>query len=81
MVRELGLDAAKAGLVASALVHATRTVAANRIGVKFFIPESLVFSAEWAAIGRAAASSAARVRGRPERWPSPLLGKRYPEGP
>jgi hypothetical protein len=43
MVRELGLDAAKAGLVASALVHATRTVAANRIGVKFFIPEFLVF--------------------------------------
>ena len=43
MVRELGLDAAKAGRVPSALLHATRTVAANRIGVKFFIPESLVF--------------------------------------
>jgi hypothetical protein len=46
--------------VASAQALAPRTAAANRIGVKFFIPESLVFERGMAAIARAAASSRAR---------------------
>jgi hypothetical protein len=43
MVRELGVDAAEARPEESAQTPATKTDAAKNIGVKFFIPEFLVF--------------------------------------
>jgi hypothetical protein len=42
MVRELGVDAAEARPKESAQTATTKT-AAKSIGVKFFIPESLIF--------------------------------------
>jgi hypothetical protein len=42
MVRELGVDAAEARPEESAQTPTTKT-AAKSIGVKFFIPESLIF--------------------------------------
>ena len=42
MVRELGVDAADARTEESAQTPVTNTDAAKIIGVKFFIPESLI---------------------------------------
>jgi hypothetical protein len=43
MVRELGVDAAEARPEESAQTPTTKTDAAKNIGVKFFIPEFLIF--------------------------------------
>ena len=43
MVRELGVDAAEARPEESAQTPTTKTNAAKSIGVKFFIPETLIF--------------------------------------
>jgi hypothetical protein len=51
MVRELGVDAAEARPEESAQTPTTKTAAAK--SVKFFIPESLILSAELATIARA----------------------------
>jgi hypothetical protein len=60
MVRELGVEAAEARPEESAQTPVTNTDAAKIIGVKFFIPESLIFSAELAAIARAEIPRGAR---------------------
>ena len=52
MVSELGVDAAEARPEESAQTPTAKT-AAKSIGVKFFIPESLIFECGMAAIARA----------------------------
>jgi hypothetical protein len=75
MVRELGVDAAEARPKESAQTATTKT-AAKSIGVKFFIPESLIFER---GIGRDRACRNSLARRPPERSPSPLKINRYPE--
>jgi hypothetical protein len=77
MVREFGVDAAEARPEESAQALTPKTAAANSVGVKFFIPESLVLERR---IGRdpACRNPSCDVR---LSAPSPLKINPYPERP
>jgi hypothetical protein len=77
MVRELRVDAAEARPEESAQTPTTKA-AAKSIGVKFFIPESLIFELRNWPRSRVPKFLAGRP---PERSPSPFKINRYPERP